>query len=142
MGMLASFESFEQTATPSPADTENEGPPDEAVVANFDSADQGDSEIERLGVDTSVVNALALDHLTTFGREMAHPKMDALVDDLSGVWKDGRKALVFVRRIASVAELKRKLDERYDSWLKERLQVSLPPEVWARIDQLLPDIRP
>ncbi|MEO8501509.1 MAG: helicase-related protein, partial [Vicinamibacteria bacterium] len=138
MGMLASFESFEQTATPMPGDTDGDEPPDEAAVANFDNADQGDSEVERLGVDTSVVNALALDHLKAFGREMAHPKMDALVDDLSGAWQEGRKALVFVRRIASVAELKRKLDERYDSWLIDRLKCQVPPEVWVQIEALLP----
>jgi len=40
----------------------------------------------------------------------------------SSSWKGGKKTLVFVRRVASVKELKRKLDERYDQWLHGRLR--------------------
>lgn len=48
--------------------------------------------------------------------------MDALVDSLAESWETGRKTLVFVRRVASVKEIKRKLDERYDRWLLGRLR--------------------
>ena len=52
-----------------------------------------------------------------FGSEMPHPKMDALVAELAAGPARGRKALVFVRRVASVKELQAKLEERYDQWL-------------------------
>jgi hypothetical protein len=39
---------------------------------------------------------------------------------------EGRKALVFVRRVASVKELQAKLEERYDEWLFGRLRSELP----------------
>jgi hypothetical protein len=47
--------------------------------------------------------------------------MDAIVDELAQSFNSGRKALVFVRRVASVDELQRKLEERYDALLFDRL---------------------
>lgn len=57
---------------------------------------------------------------------MPHPKMDALVAHLAQGLPEARKALVFVRRVASVKELQAKLEERYDEWLFERLRSALP----------------
>ena len=68
---------------------------------------------------------------------MPHPKMDALVESLAGTWRTGRKALVFVRRVASVTELGRKLDERYDTWLINRLRRELPAGVQRRFEQIV-----
>ena len=51
--------------------------------------------------------------------------MDALVEQLAS-GSLGRKALVFVRRVASVKELQPKLEERYDELLFKRLRASLP----------------
>jgi len=62
--------------------------------------------------------------------------MDAVVDGLSGAWKGGEKALIFVRRVASVKELKRKLDERYDAWLIPWLRERLPAGARSRFDQV------
>jgi hypothetical protein len=59
--------------------------------------------------------------------------MDALVDALSKSWHTGTKTLVFVRRVASVKELKRKLDEQYDKWLLDRLHRELPEQVQPRL---------
>jgi hypothetical protein len=119
IGMLASFESFAQTARVD-ADVEADSEP-----ATFDGAEQTDDLTERHGVDVGVLNALARDHHRRFGRELPHPKMDALVDALASAWRDGDKALVFVRRVASVAELNRKLDAEYDAWLVARLRTLL-----------------
>jgi hypothetical protein len=125
IGMLASFESFLETSRVKRANEER---------ANFDDAEQTDDELEREGIDVANVNRIARDHRRRFGRELPHPKMDALVERLASAWTTGEKALVFVRRVASVTELKRKLDERYDAWLVERLRRELPPDSLPRFE--------
>ena len=130
MGMLASFESFQQTALHT-----RSGDADEP--SNFDDSEQTELPAARLGVDVRSVNRLAKSHRRLFGRELPHPKMDAIVDDLSRSWRTGEKALVFVRRIASVMDLKRKLDERYDQWLWERLLRELPPAALPKLQWMI-----
>jgi len=127
IGMLASFESFLETAKIKRLE-------DESI---FDDPDQTDDELEREGVDVHAVNRLAASHRRLFGRELPHPKMDALVNSLARSWETGRKTLVFVRRVASVKELKRKLDERYDEWLLTRLRRELPATVLERFEGLV-----
>jgi len=117
IGMLASFESFLETARLKR---------DAEEIPVFDDAEQTELIAEREGIDVHDLNRLARDHRKTFGREMPHPKMDAVVDSLASTWTTGRKCLVFVRRVASVKELKRKLDERYDDWLLSELRERLP----------------
>lgn len=117
IGMLASFESFLETARLKRDDDE---------VSVFDDTEQTDVVAEREGIDVRDLNRLARDHRKAFGREMPHPKMDAVVESLANTWTTGRKSLVFVRRVASVKELKRKLDERYDDWLLSELRERLP----------------
>lgn len=123
IGMLASFESFLQTAK----------------VANdessFDDAEQTDDELERRGLDVNAVNALARSYERRFRRPMPHPKMDALVMELRGAFDSGRKALVFVRRVASVKEIEQKLEAEYDDWLFARLRSELTAEVRPRIEK-------
>jgi Helicase conserved C-terminal domain len=118
IGMLASFESFLETSN-----LKRDG--DEV----FDDAEQTDSALEREGIDVHDLNRLATSYRKKFGREMPHPKMDALVDSLASSWTTGGKSLVFVRRVASVKELKRKLDERYDDWLIASLLERLPEKL-------------
>lgn len=125
VGMLASFESFLETAK-----VKRE---DEAV---FDDPEQADEQDERQGIDVEDVNKLARSYRDRFHRELPHPKMDALVEVLSRAWKTGRKGLVFVRRVASVGELERKLGERYDTWLLDRLRAELPPQVLPRFERV------
>lgn len=131
-GMLASFESFLQTAKVLRKDGEE---------GTFDDAEQTKQADERLGIDVNDVNRISADYRSRFGTEMPHPKMDALVDRLSSAWTTGEKALVFVRRVASVKELKRKLDERYDEWLIARLRAELPARVTSRFDALVAEFR-
>ena len=120
IGMLASFESFLETAkVKKPADEDDDG-------SNFDDAEQTENADERLGVDIGAVNGLARSYLRQFGKAMPHPKMDALVDRLARDLPRGEKALVFVRRVASVKELQAKLEERYDDGLIARLRAELP----------------
>ncbi len=121
IGMLASFESFLETTGIHR---------DDASV--FDDAEQALDAAERDGLDVRDVNRLARRYRETFGEEMPHPKMDALVARLATAWRTGEKALVFVRRRASVTELKRKLDHAYDRWLFAHLRARLPQEVLPR----------
>lgn len=113
MGMLASFESFLETTKVRKADLD---------VSAFDDAEQTDDIDERQGIDVAEVNRLAADYRQRFGTELPHPKMDALVARLENSWKTGRKALVFLRRVASVWEIKERLDLAYNQWLFARLE--------------------
>lgn len=132
IGMLASFESFLETAGVKPKDGAD------GEEANFDGADQVEKAEgrpdERLGVDVGAVNRLARSFRRQFGRELPHPKMDALVERLAEGFDGGRKALVFVRRIASVKELQRKLEEKYDAWLLGRLREGMGPELAPELE--------
>ncbi|MDV6034402.1 MAG: hypothetical protein F9B45_30780 [Phycisphaera sp. RhM] len=127
IGMLASFESFLETAKLKRDDDE---------AANFDDSDQTASAMEKEGIDVGDINRLARSYRKKFHAELPHPKMDALVDCLSQCWDSGEKALVFVRRVASVKELKRKLDDRYDDWLMNRLRAELPQRMRDRLESL------
>lgn len=130
IGMLASFESFQETSVRKKVEK------DDAESSNFDGGEQTEDIREREGVDVHGVNRLAKSYRQQFHGELPHPKMDALCDCLSDSWDRGRKTLVFVRRIASVTDLKRKLDERYDSWLLATLIMKLPSEVHDRLREL------
>ena len=127
IGMLASFESFLETAKLKRDDDES---------ANFDDSDQTENAIEKEGIDVGDINRLARSYRNQFQAELPHPKMDALVNSLSMCWDTGEKALVFVRRVASVKELKRKLDDRYDEWLMNRLRSEMPQRMQYRLMSL------
>ena len=126
IGMLASFESFLQT---SKLRREDE-------VGVFDDPDQARdlSDAVKEGLDVRDVNRLARNYYNRFQEHLPHPKMDEVVESLATAWLTGKKALVFVRRVASVKELEQKLDERYDQWLIGYLRENLPKEVTAAFD--------
>ena len=128
IGMLASFESFLETSRST--DTT-----DVEVPSVFDDADQTERPEERQGADVSIVNTLTRDYRRKFERELPHPKMEALVRQLAAqAFTDGRKALVFVRRVASVKELQRKLEEQYDDLLTARLHRELNQSLLPELD--------
>lgn len=129
IGMLASFESFLETSKLKRESDESS--------ANFDDLEQTDDVTEREGIDVEDVNLLAQDFRRRFGREMPHPKMDAVCESLADTWSSGRKTLVFVRRVASVSELKRKLDERYDRWLLHTLRQRLPKALHPEFERVV-----
>jgi hypothetical protein len=120
IGMLASFESFLQTSNTRISEKRD---------GTFDDTEQTKIIEEKKGIDVRDVNNISRSYRSRFGEELPHPKMDALVESLSHSWRSGTKSLVFVRRIASVWELKRKLDEKYDEWLIQKLKKELPTEV-------------
>jgi hypothetical protein len=124
MGMLASFESFFQTARVRSTD-------DEGV---FDQGDQTDHAAEKEGIDTPTINALISSYEETFKEPLPHPKMDAVAADLQRALESGDKTLVFVRRTATVDELKHKLCHAYDRWLHAYLRAGLPPGLQTVLD--------
>jgi hypothetical protein len=128
IGMLASFESFLVTAKL------KRGEEEQGV---FDDQEQTELAAEREGLDVRDLNKLARSYRKAFEEEMPHPKMDALVERLASAWETGEKALVFVRRVASVKELKRKLDERYDAWLIPHLRGRLPEGLSKELDEVV-----
>lgn len=130
IGMLASFESFLQTAKVEKKDEES---------GNFDDAEQNRdlSEEVKEGLDVHDINKLARRYHAQFGEHLPHPKMDEVVSSLATSWMTGKKALVFVRRVASVKELKQKLDEQYDRWLIPHLRASLPEPLRGAFDVVL-----
>lgn len=128
MGMLASFESFLETAKVRLSDDEQ---------SSFDDAQQTEDVDEKEGIDTNAVNRLSRSYLKTFGEPMPHPKMDAVVQSLAPRFQTGEKTLVFVRRVKSVPELMAKLGREYDAWLLPRLRQSLPAEVLAAFDKIV-----
>ncbi|MEW6688723.1 MAG: DEAD/DEAH box helicase family protein [Pseudomonadota bacterium] len=127
IGMLASFESFLETTKVKAAEEDT----------TFDDVEQTEEAIEREGIDVNDVNRLASSYRKAFDTELPHPKMDALVNALGRAWCTGEKALIFVRRVASVKEIKRKLDERYDAWLLGRLRTELPESVRPRFERII-----
>jgi hypothetical protein len=132
IGMLASFESFLET-------TKRASSADEPEASNFDQLEQTDNQAEREGADVESINQLARSYRKKFGTELPHPKMDGLVDALADAFSTGEKALVFVRRVASVKELQRKLEDRYDQWFMTRLKTELAPELWPRLEASFKD---
>jgi hypothetical protein len=129
IGMLASFESFLETTRL------KRGDEDDPVFYNTEREQADDLDV-REEIDVRDVNRLSNSYRKTFGHEMPHPKMDAVVDSLCHAWERGEKTLIFVRRVASVKELKRKLDERYDTWLIRSLHERLPEGARPRFDQV------
>lgn len=118
IGMLASFESFLETAKIKKKDD------DDPI---FDHEEQTRNQLEQQGIDSTALTQLAESYRRKFGAPLPHPKMDAVVASLSESLAKGQKTLVFVRRVASVPELCEKLAREYDSALRERLLAELPP---------------
>lgn len=124
VGLLASFESFLETAAttqrqgdPSPDDGFEEDESEEGLFHRGAEELAASRDGPREGVDVIAINRIARDYRSKFREELPHPKMDALVNRLAAAFTTGQKALVFVRRVASVDELQRKLEDKYDQRL-------------------------
>ena len=130
IGMLSSFESFLQSVgSPRQEQPDEESDANEAGEGNggaaFDGQQTQDREEQR-GADTRILNALVESYEEAFGQAIPHPKLDATVEALAAAFETGEKALVFVRRVATVGELARRLDRRFDAWLRKRMKEALP----------------
>ncbi len=142
IGMLSSFESFSQdlnTALRQNASTTEVGPQVEPPhqTAAFDDADQqfGLNHEERAGIDSNAIAQIARSFEEKFGQPLPHPKLDRVVETLSDVFQNGEKALVFVRRVATVGELARKLNLKFNAWVRRRMETFLP-DLGSEIDAI------
>lgn len=117
IGMLSSFESFLQTAKVKSAESDDE--------ATFDQDEQARNTAEKDGIDTPSIEKISRTYEQRFGAPMPHPKMDAVARQLWNWVLRGEKSLVFVRRIASVKELRDKVAHEYDRWLLGYLKFGL-----------------
>jgi len=100
-GLLASFESYVPSTL---------GDKDHATF------DGDDEERKEEAKDESVINQLISSYQQEFNHMPPHPKMDWVVKQLHDqIYTHGKKQLIFVRRVASVGELKRKFEEHYDN---------------------------
>lgn len=103
MGMLAGFESFQKSATAYEDDTLS-------------------SRKEREAKDESVLKEIIESYNAEFKNYPPHPKQESLVEELFQLMIKREKSLVFVRRIASVRELERKLFKKYSDYLIEKIK--------------------
>ena len=129
IGMLSSFESFLQsvdTVRRRDVKTIRRRDADEPA---FDGEEQRrglKDDREREGIDTKAIGEVVRSFREVFGTALPHPKLDTTAAALSGAFATGEKALVFVRRVATVDELAAKLDESFDAWVRSRMEARLP----------------
>lgn len=97
IGMLAGFETFNTNTN---EEREFENP----------------SDNQNKAADHDIIKNVAASYFKTFDSHLPHPKQDNLINVLLEGVKKGNKSLVFVRRIASVAELAKKLTHEIESW--------------------------
>jgi hypothetical protein len=104
IGMLAAFETF------NPKIQSEQEYEETANKTTTTSADQG------------VVQRIANSYFDNFQTHLPHPKQDNMVEALFNGLKNQTKSLVFVRRIATVIELEKKLNLKVEEWLFEKIK--------------------
>lgn len=139
IGMLSSFESFLESigrskylAQKAAVKNASTGDSEEEAEVKYFDGDQSDDSLERKGIDTDAIAAIAESYRERFGSSLPHPKLDATATALAEAFETGEKALVFVRRVRTVEELGAKLDRLYDQTLQHRMNEALPglrPEI-------------
>lgn len=140
IGMLSSFESFLETVSRVrkkqllTRKTEREQTDGEESEPTFHGR-QTQKEEERRGADTRMLNGLIESYRQHFRRDLPHPKLDETVQSLASAFETGEKALVFVRRVATVSELARRLDREFDNWIRDKMKGALP-NLDSKIDEL------
>ncbi|WP_053977207.1 SNF2-related protein [Mangrovimonas xylaniphaga] len=97
IGMLAGFETFKTQDSDEP---------------EFEDASIKANKAE----DHDIIKKIANSYFDTFDNHLPHPKQDNLIRVLFEGIQKGHKSLVFVRRIASVIELERKLTIEIENW--------------------------
>lgn len=113
LGMLASFESYRPNAIHERDRFDGNGNND---------GDGDEAGSERDAADRGIVDFMVTDFCATFERFPPHPKMDEVARQAHQASVErNRKSLLFVRRVASVGELKAKLEESYNAWLARYL---------------------
>lgn len=112
LGLLASFESYAQTTRSGPVEFDGEKAPETR-------SDAQDRHLIAAIRDSYVLNE-------GFGKSLPHPKMDQVSREAATLALErGRKQLIFVRRVKSVSEIKQKLDDEYDDWMRRHIENAL-----------------
>ena len=151
IGMLSSFETFSQTVNTALRQTDDDSTTGSSSDqsergATFDDSDQQTnlSQEERDGIDSNAVTQIAQSFEEKFDKRLPHPKLDRVVETLSDVFQSGEKALVFVRRVATVGELAGKLNVEFNAWVRQRMESFLPnlkDEIGVIFRQYLQELR-
>ena len=150
IGMLSSFESFLESMARdrkiasaandgSNGDGHSENEEDDESGPPVFDGQQTEDRMEREGVDSQSLQKVVQSYHRRFGQSPPHPKLDATADQLATSFQSAQKSLVFVRRIATTAELKSKLDRLYDQWMMRRLRNELPQPMQPRLEAIFED---
>jgi hypothetical protein len=127
--MLSSFESFlesmKQTRKAPESEKSEDDEENEETERKFEGRQDATNK-EKRGIDTHSLATVVDSYRRTFNQSLPHPKLDATAEALSDAFNTGEKALVFVRRVATVSELKAKLDNIFDRWIRRRMEEALP----------------
>ena len=96
IGMLAGFESFK------------------TAQANDKEFEDSNKRDQNKSLDADVISSIANSYHDEFKKYLPHPKQDNLVTEVYNEMLKGNKSLIFVRRIASVNELEKRLIHLYE----------------------------
>lgn len=118
LGMLASFESYL--------------PGEKNKAIEFDGQDDHARDgSKRDAQDRHVVESLIDDFNQEFKTTPPHPKMDWVAEQAHRLsFVQGKKQLIFVRRVRSVSELKFKLERAYDHWVGDYIRADAAVAFW------------
>jgi len=129
IGMLSSFESFleslKQTRKQPELIQSEDDEENEETERKFEGRQEATNN-EKRGIDTHSLATIVDSYRKQFNKNLPHPKLDATAEALADAFDSGEKALVFVRRVATVSELKAKLDSIFDIWIRQRMKKALP----------------
>jgi hypothetical protein len=103
MGMLAGFESFEDNVSKYEEDT-------------LENRKQNEAK------DEHIIRSIVDSYYKEFSNYPPHPKQDSLVEEVFSLMCLRQKSLIFVRRIASVRELERKLYKKYSDYILDKIR--------------------
>jgi ERCC4-related helicase len=129
IGMLSSFESFlesmKQTRKAPESEKSEDDEENEETERKFEGRQDATNK-EKRGIDTHSLATVVDSYRKRFNKSLPHPKLDATSDAIANAFNTGEKALVFVRRVATVSELKAKLDSVFDKGIRRRMEEALP----------------
>jgi hypothetical protein len=135
LAMFSSWEAYsppkrdaaEQTAAVTPPDDgEEDGHDGTPLPASDDALDTGRDDTaprDARALDGALMEDVVGSYREVFKKEPPHPKLEAETARLHAeAFGEGLKQLVFVRRLKSVDDLYRRLNEAYDKWLGDYLR--------------------
>lgn len=104
IGMLAGFESFK-------VEQDNDKEFEDSNKQNQDKS-----------VDSNVIATIANSYFEAFKEYLPHPKQDNLVSEVYNEMLKGNKSLIFVRRIASVNEIEKRLNHLFEEHQAKKIE--------------------